>query len=261
MNHARVYNQLIISAIDRNYDSKLHELHHIIPRCMGGGDVLDNLVALTFREHFIAHLLLAQIHEEVFGLQLAVRIMSNKRKYSSSKYTQSKQKFIDQLSISLKNSHARSRGFIDYDHACDVIWETKVLDQLTSGQTADLLDFPVAYIQRCLLYWASRNDLYDIFEQSKSHVKSIIFSSRRSKFTDEQESRRISKMKATKNTIQFKQRFSDKRKFGNNPSAKQISIDEIVYDSCTRASVDLGCHVNTIRAKVKSTHHPNYKQV
>ena len=38
------------------------ETHHITPRALGGGDDEDNLVELTAREHFVAHLLLAKIH-------------------------------------------------------------------------------------------------------------------------------------------------------------------------------------------------------
>lgn len=37
-----------------------HERHHIVPRCMNGGDNEENLVDLFAREHFIAHKLLAQ---------------------------------------------------------------------------------------------------------------------------------------------------------------------------------------------------------
>lgn len=36
-----------------------HERHHIIPKCMGGGNEEDNLIDLYAREHFIAHRLLA----------------------------------------------------------------------------------------------------------------------------------------------------------------------------------------------------------
>lgn len=36
------------------------EKHHIIPRSMGGKDTKENLVVLTAREHYIAHLLLTK---------------------------------------------------------------------------------------------------------------------------------------------------------------------------------------------------------
>lgn len=38
------------------------ESHHIIPRSIGGTDDSENLVFLTAKEHFVAHLLLAKIH-------------------------------------------------------------------------------------------------------------------------------------------------------------------------------------------------------
>lgn len=37
------------------------EKHHIIPRSLGGGNNVDNIVKLTAREHFVAHLLLTKI--------------------------------------------------------------------------------------------------------------------------------------------------------------------------------------------------------
>ena len=40
-----------------------YEKHHIIPRSLGGSDEEENLVLLTAREHFIAHLLLTKFTE------------------------------------------------------------------------------------------------------------------------------------------------------------------------------------------------------
>lgn len=41
-------------------DNVYKERHHIIPRCIGGNDEIDNLIDLFAREHFIAHKLLAK---------------------------------------------------------------------------------------------------------------------------------------------------------------------------------------------------------
>lgn len=41
-----------------------HERHHIVPKCMGGGNEKENLIDLYAREHFIAHKLLAQENPE-----------------------------------------------------------------------------------------------------------------------------------------------------------------------------------------------------
>lgn len=48
------------------------EAHHIIPKCMGGGDEEGNLILLTAREHFIAHRLLNKMFPDQVGLLLAV---------------------------------------------------------------------------------------------------------------------------------------------------------------------------------------------
>ena len=42
-----------------NCGEEYHERHHIVPRCIGGGNNTENLIDLFAREHFIAHKLLA----------------------------------------------------------------------------------------------------------------------------------------------------------------------------------------------------------
>lgn len=44
------------------------ERHHIVPVCMGGSDEEENLIYLTYKEHFIAHKLLAL--ENPFDMKL-----------------------------------------------------------------------------------------------------------------------------------------------------------------------------------------------
>jgi 5-methylcytosine-specific restriction endonuclease McrA len=39
------------------------ERHHILPKSLGGTDESNNMVSLTAREHWIAHLLLHKIHD------------------------------------------------------------------------------------------------------------------------------------------------------------------------------------------------------
>ncbi len=61
MNHQRVYDWLISRTSSRPLVGYC-ERHHIVPACLGGSDEKTNLVMLTAREHFLAHLLLAKIH-------------------------------------------------------------------------------------------------------------------------------------------------------------------------------------------------------
>ena len=63
MNYQKVYNSLIDKAQKRTICNEYQEIHHILPKSMGGSNKADNLVSLTAREHFIAHVLLAHIHD------------------------------------------------------------------------------------------------------------------------------------------------------------------------------------------------------
>ena len=97
MNYKNIYDQLINKALSRNINSKLiTEKHHIKPRSIGGTNDLNNLVDLTLKEHFVAHLLLAKIYGG--GLIYAANMMSNFKKYTSRNYVWLKIQFRQQLS-------------------------------------------------------------------------------------------------------------------------------------------------------------------
>lgn len=55
-----------------------YENHHITPRCLGGTDLLENLILLTPEEHFLAHLLLSKIYPDKIGLICATIRMAGK---------------------------------------------------------------------------------------------------------------------------------------------------------------------------------------
>lgn len=62
MDYQRIYTQFIADRSSREQPSGYTEKHHIIPRSLGGGDEVSNLLRLTPEDHFFAHLLLAKIH-------------------------------------------------------------------------------------------------------------------------------------------------------------------------------------------------------
>lgn len=86
MDYSRIYNELISNAKDRDLTCYA-EKHHIIPRCLDGNDSPDNLVNLTAREHFIAHLLLCKMNPNHKGLRLALWMMSNVKDKNQERYT------------------------------------------------------------------------------------------------------------------------------------------------------------------------------
>lgn len=61
MNYQRIYDQIIDRAKERKLEG-YKEVHHIIPKCLGGSNHESNLAELTAREHFLCHHLLTKIH-------------------------------------------------------------------------------------------------------------------------------------------------------------------------------------------------------
>lgn len=60
--YTKWYFSIVNSRKYRNKKSEKYlEKHHIIPKSLGGSNNIDNLVFLTFKEHFIVHLLLTKM--------------------------------------------------------------------------------------------------------------------------------------------------------------------------------------------------------
>lgn len=63
MDYQRIYREFINDRKAREADLKGYtERHHILPRCIGGGDNACNLIRLTAEDHIFAHLLLAKAY-------------------------------------------------------------------------------------------------------------------------------------------------------------------------------------------------------
>lgn len=80
------------------------EKHHIIPRSLGGSDDENNIVELTFREHFIAHIILYNIYKS-YNMLTAINIMSGNYNHNSKLYEYYKNEYRKQ-----------SKGFMTLKH-------------------------------------------------------------------------------------------------------------------------------------------------
>jgi hypothetical protein len=60
--YQRWYNDIVLRGKTRVLDC-YRERHHILPRSLGGDDYEENIVDLTYREHFLVHWLLTKIYE------------------------------------------------------------------------------------------------------------------------------------------------------------------------------------------------------
>lgn len=75
MNYKKHYEMLIERGKNRSIDTYT-ETHHIIPKCMGGTNDINNLVKLTPEEHYVAHQLLVKIYPESIQLVGAAMMMT-----------------------------------------------------------------------------------------------------------------------------------------------------------------------------------------
>lgn len=62
MDYFKLYKNLIHDAKTNPKLNEYKEKHHIIPKCMGGTDVSENLILLTARQHYLAHWLLYKMY-------------------------------------------------------------------------------------------------------------------------------------------------------------------------------------------------------
>jgi len=99
-----------------------YEYHHILPGAMGGTLSRDNMVLLTGREHFIAHLLLVKCYPLLNSMRHALWRMVNSKKHIHRKVTSCQYEFARQMhaeimkekksEITKKRMSAGSKGHI-----------------------------------------------------------------------------------------------------------------------------------------------------
>lgn len=67
MDYQKIYDNLVKKRLE-NPPTEKFERHHIVPRSLGGSNNDDNIVKLTYREHYMAHLLLCKIYKPKGGM-------------------------------------------------------------------------------------------------------------------------------------------------------------------------------------------------
>ena len=124
MNYQKVYDQLV----QKNHTfskGEYFETHHKVPKSLGGTDDENNLVNLTAREHYIAHLLLVKITEQKGDTQAYSKMLyafncmkwgrcdgERSFKYNSRLYQVIKEQYAKLRSRMMKTNHNPSKGKI-----------------------------------------------------------------------------------------------------------------------------------------------------
>lgn len=82
------------------------ELHHIIPKSLGGSNDAENLVLLTFKEHYICHLLLCQMLDgkNRYKMAWALSQLTSKHRITNSRQFEVSKKMLSKCSKGIPKS-------------------------------------------------------------------------------------------------------------------------------------------------------------
>lgn len=115
--YTRTYFSIVEKAKKVGKPTEYSELHHIVPKAIGGTNVADNLVYLTAKQHFICHLLLPKMcinNDHVDRMVYALWCMINGNGHGTSRYVPSARAYS---LIKEKLSNTRSENMLgDKNH-------------------------------------------------------------------------------------------------------------------------------------------------
>lgn len=229
--HANRYIKFINYIIDlnknRNFANILFELHHILPRSMGGSNSNDNLIKMTLREHYIAHAILFYTYRNS-KMARAFNMMNNKLVHKNSRlFEKSKEKIIPLLSR--KNGTMHGKVVVVNEFGKNI---TITTDEYKNGKYKHIASFTkYSDGQR-----AERSKRF-----SGSNNPSVKYGSSR---------------KGAKLSKETKEKLSKQAslKTGSlNNNAKKVSINNIIYGSGVDAAKALGVTKKVISYRCKST--------
>lgn len=134
MDYQKIYCAIIKRAQNRIIDGYV-EKHHILPKCMGGSDDLDNLVLLTAREHYIAHQLLVKINPNNHKLIYAANMMTVGNARNNRSYEWLRKKRVAALSEDFTGRKRQRRKWItDGVESKQILFEDEIPDGWYKGR-------------------------------------------------------------------------------------------------------------------------------
>lgn len=177
MNYQKIYDQLVQK--NHNFrEGEYFETHHKVPKCIGGTDDASNLVNLTAREHYVAHLLLVKITKQnsdkfAYGKMLyAFNCMRWGRRSGKSSF-----KFNSRLYQALKEQYSRLRSQMmktDHNPSMGRIWIYS--DELKQSKKWDKnVPIPKGWKQGRVVDWRNKEKQQRILLEQK-RIKELEYS-------------------------------------------------------------------------------------
>lgn len=288
MDYFKHYANLIEKAKNRkNNQTQYYEVHHIIPRSIGGSDEQHNLILLTAREHFVAHWLLWRLFPDEVSLMKAFKMMliKNTKQYrdfrvNSRIYQTLKEEYSKYLSIKLTEDNP--------------MWDYKAKEKLSkanSGENNSMYNIKLSYFQRKKLSEIQKGKVFftngtdnikcfpgnepDGFYRGFTIQKYYWFNNGKyeAKYLDGKEPKGFVKGRLKrviynngKKEIRIKENKTPPKGFvkGKSPSSKfgasskEIVCENQTFNSIKEASNKLNINYETLRARLKNKKYEAY---
>ena len=214
------------------------EKHHIIPVSMNGTDEPDNIIELTLREHYIAHLMLLMAYQNS-SMYFAYLMMSSTRdnslKMNSRTYEMLKSKFryyrSDRMKGELNPMYGKKGSFAGKNHTDESKQKMSAIKKLTTQK------------ENNGFYGKKHNNTTLALLKEKSNGTN-------NKMYDKVVIVDDNGNKSVINRSEFIKGFHKTANSGNNKPKlklrKKVSIDGTVYNSLKAASEKYGIPSNTV---------------
>lgn len=211
MNYQKIYQTLIQTRKTRILEDTIYtETHHILPRCLGGTDDIDNLINLTPEEHVIAHLLLVKIHPNNPKLIYAANMMTNRIK-NNKEYGWVKRAFVD----------AEKRSKIGIKRSKESIEKQRntILEKYKNGYVSPILGTSLSEERKLAISKANKGKI--ISAKSKSNLEGYVM--RYGEIEGIERYKRDSKKKNSSSLDSYVKRYGEKL----GPSKYQERVESV----------------------------------
>lgn len=147
-----------------------YEKHHIQPKSLGGRNTKDNLVYLTGREHYVAHLLLLKmcVEKKSTGKMVAAfKYMSNVRNnYTQRRYNSRLFEYHRKISKRLQSETMRGENHPNFGKH----WSEEIRQKMSNGRMGINTNTP-EMIERKRNHWLKNNPNDDPVAKKKAVEK------------------------------------------------------------------------------------------
>ena len=126
MNYSKQYSNLINRALSRPLVNNTHyEKHHILPKSLGGQDIIENITFLTPKEHYIAHMLLWRMGNpnQIFAVKCFLDDSINIRspRFGLFRWKKWLRRMVAYRSATVMRDNARATLFNNYNERINII--------------------------------------------------------------------------------------------------------------------------------------------